>query len=249
MIRKNKNRLVAIIEARMASERLPGKILLSINGTPAIMHLVNRLKVCKGIDEIVIATTTSSKDDTLCEFLSKKDIKFYRGSELDVLSRIYDVATDFDATHILKFGADCPFVDVELVKKFIRLYSDLDVDFFSNTILRSYPDGMDVGIMKYEALKRAHLNAKNQNEREHTSLYVRLHPEEFSSVNISANPEHYMPELPLTLDTIFDYEFLNDIATNLNMNNLFSLSQILKYIQKNPSLVARVKEIARKGDN
>ena len=139
-------KLGAIIEARMGSSRLPGKVMLNVNKKPLIHHLVNRLKETNSLQKIIVATTYNKKDDILCEYLKKNKIFFYRGSEEDVLGRIHSTAKKFNLKNILQITGDCPLVDPFIVSQVIETYKNNEFDFVSNANLRTYPIGMDVSI-------------------------------------------------------------------------------------------------------
>ncbi|MBG0749235.1 MAG: NTP transferase domain-containing protein [Planktothrix agardhii KL2] len=148
-------KIVATIEARMTSSRLPGKVLLPAMGKPMLYHLVNRLKAVPSINEIVLATTINATDDVLIDFSKQESILSYRGSEEDVMSRVIGAAETADADVIVEITGDCPIIDPDLVEQTIQMYLHHEAAYASNTHISSYPDGMDTQVFSLESLKRS----------------------------------------------------------------------------------------------
>jgi spore coat polysaccharide biosynthesis protein SpsF len=240
--------MAAVIEGRMTSSRLPGKVMMKLGELPAFQHLVNRLRAVPEISQIILATTTNSTDDIFVSFAESLGINTYRGSEDDVLGRITRAAENFECEYVVKVTADCPAIDPVIIQKVIKLGVQLKVDFTSNTIVRSYPDGMDCGLITLKALQRAERFAKNPLEREHTSLYIRSNPTLFTTANLLAPPNLTWPDLGLTLDTIEDWNFLNQIFHDLKSVDNFSCSDILELLQSKPGLLEINAQVARRGD-
>ena len=136
----------AIIQARIGSTRLPGKVMLEVNNQPLIYHLIKRLKFVKNLDSIIVATTTEKKDDIICDFLKKKKIKFFRGSENNVVDRFLKASKKYDIKNIVHVTADCPLIDPHIVSQVIETYKSNNFDYVSNSNIRTYPDGMDVAV-------------------------------------------------------------------------------------------------------
>ena len=155
-----KNKLILVIQARMASTRFPGKILKPIKGVSILEYLIKRVSNIDEINEYWVATSNNKADDII-EKLFKSQINIFRGHEQDVLGRYYDLATKTKANTIIRITADCPFADPELIKRAIKLYNSKDVDYLSNVLDRSYPDGLDVEIFSYKALKETHEKCKD----------------------------------------------------------------------------------------
>lgn len=246
---KIKKEFVAIIEARMASVRLPGKVLMDLGGRPALEFLIERINSLEEIDKIIVATTTENTDNILAEYVQSIGVGLYRGSDSDVLGRITEAAKNSGYDYVVKLGADCPLIDPSILAKIIEISNVKNVDFISNTIIRSFPDGMDCGIVTLEALIRAENEAKDLLEREHTSLYIRRHPELFSTINLYAPKNLNWPELGLTLDTIDDLKLLNEICLNFPKKYIFSCTDILNFLRKNPDFLKLNSQVTRKGDS
>ena len=148
-------RIVATIEARMTSSRLPGKVMLQAAGKPMLEHLVNRLRAVPSLGGIVLATTTNKTDDVLKEFSVKMGISCYRGSENDVMSRVIGAAESEGADIVVEITGDCPIIDPKIVEQTISVFKSNQVDYVSNGHIRSFPDGMDTQVFRLDALKRS----------------------------------------------------------------------------------------------
>ena len=241
-------RVVAIIEARMSSTRLPGKVLLEAAGKPMLAHLIYRLKNVEGIDKIVIATTTNAKDDVLEDFAKAEGVGCFRGSEADVLERVLGASNAFEADLIVEITGDCPIIDPELIQQAVDVFFGNSADYVSNNNIRSYPDGMDVQVFKPETLYDSSLRTQDALHREHVTLHIRQSENLYSRINLVAPKSLHWPELGLTLDERSDYELLKLIIEHFAPNTLFSCSQIIEFLKQNPSLVAINANVERKGD-
>ena len=146
----------AVVQARMGSVRLPGKVLMEIEGSPILWHVVNRLKRSRLIRKIVVATTKDIKDNMIEDYCIKQDIDFYRGSEKDVLDRYYQAASIYQADPVVRITADCPMIDPDIVDKVISGYlADIDnLKGSSNTVKRTYPRGLDTEVISFSALEQ-----------------------------------------------------------------------------------------------
>ena len=234
-------KVVATIEARMTSSRLPGKVLLPVLGQPMLYYLVNRLKSVNLISEIVLATTTNATDDVLIDFARQEGIFFYRGSEEDVMSRVIGAAETTNADVIVEITGDCPIIDPDLVEQTIQMYLHHDAAYVSNTHISSYPDGMDTQVFSLKSLKRSAAMTDDPLDHEHVSLHMRNHPEIFSHIHLIAPPSLYWPSLGLTLDEQADYLFLKKIIETLNPKNpLFSCLDTIQLLKQNPDWLERL---------
>jgi len=241
---------VATIEARMTSSRLPGKVLLPAAGKPMLYHLLRRLRAVNSINEIVLATTTNSTDDLLIDFAKKNGVKWFRGSEEDVMTRVIDAAESVDAHLIVEITGDCPIIDPEIVEQTIRMFHAHHVDYVSNAHIRSFPDGMDTQVFLLETLKRSALMTNDKLDHEHVTLHIRNHTELFKQIHLVAPPGLHWPDLGLTLDEPADYELLTKIIEYFEpIDPLFSCSDVIGFLHKNPELLAINKSVVRKGDS
>lgn len=242
-------KIVATIEARMASSRLPGKVLKEALGKPMLHHLVTRLRAVPSIDSIVLATTINSTDDILVSFAKSEDILCFRGSEDDVMDRLIGAAVSVNADVIVEITGDCPIIDPEIVEQTIRMFLAHEVDYVSNTDIRSYPDGMDTQVFHLDALRRSASITDDRLDHEHVTLHIRNNPKLFPRVQLVAPPELYWPDLGLTLDEQADYELLKRIMEYFGEgNSLFSCLDVVRLLHKNPDWIAINQSVNRKGD-
>lgn len=243
-------KIVAIVEARMTSSRLPGKVLLPVLGRPLLHHLITRLKAVSSLDEIVLATTVNAIDDILEAFAKDEGIGCFRGSEDDVMARVIGAAESANADVIVEITGDCPIIDPEIVEQVIQMYKACKADYVSNTQVRSYPDGMDTQVVRLEALKRSAAITDDPLDHEHVTLHIRNHPELFAHVHLVAPPEMHWPELGLTLDEEADYRLLKKIIETLTPQNpLFNCHDVVRLLRQNPDWVDMNRAIVRKGDS
>ena len=242
-------KIIATIEARMTSSRLPGKVLLEAASKPMLQHLVDRLREVPSIDGIVLATTINKADDELEEFSKRIGIGCYRGSENDVMARVIGAAESADADVIVEITGDCPIIDPQIVEQTIRVFNANQADYVSNAHIRSFPDGMDAQVFRLETLKRSAAMTDDVLDHEHVTLHIRNHPEVFSQLHLVAPPETHWPELGLTLDEPKDYELLKKIIEHFEPTNpLFSCRDIVQLLKQRPDWVAINQAVVRKGN-
>ncbi len=243
-------KIAAIVEARMASKRLPGKVLLKAKNITMLDHLIDRLKKVKNIDEIIVATTINPLDQEIIDFCEAKEIRYFRGSEDDVMGRVIGAAEYCKANIIVEITADCPIIDPTIVEQIINIYLFNNVDYVSNANVRSYPDGMDTQVYSIDILKSSYSMTDNKFDREHVTLHIRKNPNIFSNINVIAPPDIHSPDLGLTLDEKEDYIFIKNIIDNLyDKNKFFSCLDVINYLNENKSLLSINKHIKRKGNN
>ena len=165
-------RTVAVIQARMGSTRLPNKVLAELGGRPMLAQVVARVRRARTIDEVVVATTTTRHVDVIEDFCAREGIACFRGSEDDVLDRYYQAARAFNADVVVRITADCPLHDPEVIDAIVGHFDPARHDYVSNTIRRSYPDGLDTEVIAMAALERAWRGATWASEREHVTPYI-----------------------------------------------------------------------------
>ena len=227
--------VTAIIQARMGSTRLPGKILKEVNGNPLLLHQINRLKHSKLIDQLVIATTTEKQDNIIEEFCKKHSVSFYRGSENDVLARYYEASEKFGGDVIVRLTSDCPNIDSVVVDATIQNYLENTdgYDYVSNTIERSYPRGLDTEVFSKKTLNAAYQKATLSRDREHVTSYIYTHPEQFHIGSYKGNVNY--SEYRWTVDTKEDYQLVRNILENFNgREEAFSLEEAILLMKENP---------------
>ena len=210
---KKKIDFLAVIQARLGSSRLPGKVLKKINNKTILEFLIDRLKFSKKINKIVIATTSSVKDKKILQILKQKKIDFYTGSEKNVLQRYYRCAKKFRAKNIIRITSDCPLLDYRIVDKVISKFEESKVDYASNSLKLTYPDGMDFEVFNFKTLEKTYLNAKSKHDLEHVSPYIRR-SKKFKLLNISYKKNYSF--LRLTVDHQDDLTLCNRVITKLD---------------------------------
>jgi spore coat polysaccharide biosynthesis protein SpsF len=241
-------KIVATIEARMASSRLPGKVLLPAGGKPMLKHLVNRLRQVKSIRDVVLATTVNRIDDCLEDFARHEDISCFRGSEEDVMGRVIGAADSVNAGIVVEITGDCPIIDPLLIEQTIQMYLHNPCDFASNSLIRSYPDGMDTQVFSLDTLKRSAALTKDPQHREHVTLHICKHPELFRQVCLIASPDLHWPELGLTLDEKSDYELLKNLIEYFGSSRpFFGCREVIDLLRTRPEWSAINQAVRRKG--
>lgn len=226
-------KLGIIVQARLGSTRLPGKVLMPLAGKTVLGCLMERLLSSKKNAEIIIATTASPKDNLIVDFCLKNDFKFYRGSENDVLSRYYEAATRFQLTDIIRITSDCPLLNIPLLDEMIDEYiKNPSVDYYSNSLKRTYPRGFDIEMFKYEVLKEAYENAREDYQREHVTPYILENRDLRYNIRNKADREDYSG-LRLTLDTMEDYQLITAVYARNNNDILSTDYGFIKQLYKN----------------
>lgn len=223
-------RTVATIEARMGSSRLPGKVLKPIEDDTILGFMIERVKLATTLDEIVVATTTSILDNPIEQFCSERNIKCFRGSESNVLERVYQTSVMAEADTIVELTGDCPLIDPHLIDQMVVSFYLNDVDCHTNTFHRSYPDGMDVQVIKAKALEKTNLEATSDYDREHVTPYIYRNLNDFKISHQIAPLNQHFPDLGLTLDEQSDYELILSIYEELEHPLSASLTDILNLI-------------------
>ena len=230
-------RVVATIEARMASTRLPGKVLMQAVGKPMLELMVERLGRVPSLDGIVIATTVNPPDDSIVELAESLGVGWHRGSEMDVTDRLLGAAAEHDIDVIAETTGDCPLIDPEIVELCIRDYLKGGVDYVSNVLERAYPIGMDTQVFSSATLADVSQRTSDPFDREHGAVFIYRNPDIYKVRNVPAPPELTDPKLRLTLDTIEDYELITRIFDQLYPNNhQFTLVDVMALIRRNPEL-------------
>ncbi len=240
-------RIIATIEARMTSSRLPGKVLMEVAGKPILQHMIERLKRVPSLDGIVVATTDNKEDIPIVALAKSLKVGYYRGSEEDVLRRVLDAALAHEIDVIVETTGDCPLIDPALVHACIQGYLETDVDYLSNVLERTYPRGMDTQVFATEILLDVASRTDDPEDHEHVSIYIYRHPEIYSLKNMPGPPELTNPELGLTLDTLEDFELISSIFGALYPKKPdFDLADILTLLRDNPELIKLNAHVKRK---
>jgi len=235
-------KVVAIIQARMSSSRLPGKVLMPLANKPVLAHIVERLSYCKMIDKIVVATTNEVSDDLVADYCDNNNIDCYRGSLEDVLDRYYQTAKIHHANPIVRITGDCPVIDPVVVDAVITGYLSGEYDCYG--LGGEFPDGLDCTVFSFSAIEKAWKEAKLQSEREHVGPYIENNPHLFR--NGALELFQGLSQQRWTLDELNDYELLSKIFNELyRLDSPFLTHEILQFIQNNPELLAINEQIVR----
>ena len=224
-----KKKITAIVQARIGSSRLRGKVLKKIKGKESILILLERLSQSHSIEKIIVAIPKSKEDKKLKKILEKNGYLVFEGSSNNVLNRYYKCAKKFSSQHILRITGDCPLVDPVLVDKIADLYQKNSFDYISNIEKRTFPDGMDIEVFSFKILKKANNELKSDYDKEHVTKYF-LRSDKIKKLNYSQKVDY--SNIRITLDTIFDYKLINKIFCNFKTFN-FSLNKIIKFYKKN----------------
>lgn len=226
--------VVAIIQARMSSTRLPSKVMKPICGKPIIWHVVNRLKAARYLDEVMVATTTHASDDVIEEWCSLTGVPSHRGSLDDVLSRYFEAAQKAGAKTVVRITADCPLIEPELVDRAIEKFSEGVYDHVG--VDSSYPDGLDCEVFSFDALNKAHHEARLSSEREHVTPYIWKNPGLFRLGAIKSQVD--LSHMRWTVDDEKDLRLVTGIYEALYRGEeVFHMSEILSFLKKNSSLL------------
>jgi spore coat polysaccharide biosynthesis protein SpsF len=235
---------VAIIQARMGSNRLPGKVLKSILGRPMLWHIVERVRAAPSIAEVVVAVPDSPANEVLRLFCANNQIALFAGSETDVLDRYYRTAQQFKADPIVRITADCPMADPQLIERLIQAYACGRYDHIgvasgagAQLIDKGrFPDGLDAECFGFSALDRAWHEATDPRDREHVTRYIWNNKETFLCGELTADLVY--PKLRLTVDHPEDFELVTKIYESLYREGRpFELSDVMKFLEKHPGLV------------
>ena len=230
--------LHAIIQARLGSSRLNHKVMKIIEGLTLLEHIINRISHSNTITKIIIATTSLKEDIEIVNFCKNNNIDFYRGSENDVLDRYFETAKKFKSKNILRVTSDDPFKDFEIIDKMAELFFTKKYDLVTNTFPPTFPEGLDVEIFTFDALKFAKNNAKSDFEKEHVTQFFYKNSKNFKIKNFTNNIN--LSSNRWTIDTLDDLRFTERVYKDLyNKNHIFLMDDIINYLRLNPS----VKEI------
>jgi spore coat polysaccharide biosynthesis protein SpsF len=229
---------VVVVQARMTSTRLPGKVLADIAGRPMLAQRIRRLRQCRRADEILIATTTNPTDDPIIELARREATGWFRGSEHDVLARFVGAARQTQADVIVRVTADCPLIDPQVTDWVVdELVSHAaECDYASNVLQRTYPRGLDVEALFWDTLLRIDRLARSQAAREHVTIVPRSErPELFLCRSVVDDQNN--ADLRWTVDTAADLQFIRALYAALDMGRrIITYPEILAYVRANPAL-------------
>lgn len=227
--------ILAILQARVSSSRLPAKVLKPILGVPMFVRQLERIRRSKRIDRVLVATSTEPSDDAIEKLSMENDVDCFRGNLNDVLERFYHASLLAKPDHIVRLTADCPLADPDLIDRVIEFYLNGHYDYASNTIKPTFPDGLDVEVFRFSCLSQAWLGAKLPSEREHVTSFIYKQPDRFK-VGCFKNDTD-LSGLRWTVDEALDFELITKIYQALYpFNPNFTTSDILTYLDENPEL-------------
>jgi len=224
---------IIIIQARMGSTRLPGKILMPLGSVDNLTYVIERCRKVDDIAEVIVATSTLPQDDAVEFWCKERDVAYYRGSEDDVLDRYIQAAKPYQPDYIIRVTADCPFVDYQLATELVLLMKEKRVDIID--IASPLPRGLAVEIISYNALQYINTHGQEARHREHVTYYAYEYKEQFTRTEYYANTNIQYPELRITLDTEEDYELISHIATHTLALDVSS-AEVVRYLLDHPEI-------------
>ncbi len=226
---------VAIIQARIGSKRLPGKVMADVAGKPLLRRVLDRAAAIQGVDQVVLATTSSEHERPLIELAKNCAIEVFAGSEVDVLDRYYQAALAFSAEAIVRITADCPLLDPAVSSQVLERFVQDAYDYVSNIHPPTFPDGLDTEVFSFGALERAWREGTLASEREHVTPYIWKNPSKFLIFNV-AN-DRYLSSLRWTVDEPADLEFVRTIYSHLSVKaSAFGMQEVLGLLSDHPEL-------------
>jgi spore coat polysaccharide biosynthesis protein SpsF len=241
--KKIKSVVTAIIQARMQSKRLPGKVMLDLAGKPVLGHVIERAKAIEHVDKVVLATSSNTEDKVLVDLAYSMEIEAFAGSEQNVLDRYFSASEKFGGEYIIRITADNPFTDVDYASMIVDIALESKFDLCSLTNL---PIGTAVEVIRKEALDEAHRLSREPHHLEHVTTFIKEHPELFSIEKPAVSIKKVPGNMRLTIDTIEDYELAKILYKNLYNGIPFPLSDIINYINEHPDILKINSEIKQR---
>lgn len=235
-------KIVAIIQARMDSTRLYGKVLLDLCGKPLIQRVIDRV-ACSDVDEIIVATTKSADDDVLIKWCKENSVDFFCGSENNVLERFYECAKRCNADVVVRVTADDPFKDASVINDAIDILISEKYDYVSNTILPTFPEGVDIEAFTFNALERCFNEATLNSEKEHVTPYIWKNVNIFYLYNLTHTQD--ISSLRWTVDYKEDLDFSRAVYKYLEHKQCFLMNDVLSVLSRHPELNDLQKKVAR----
>ncbi|MDB5801081.1 MAG: spore coat protein [Rhodocyclales bacterium] len=228
-------RVLAILQARMSSSRLPGKVLLPLFGEPMLARQIERVRRARRIDQLIVATSSAPSDDPIAALCSALGVPCHRGSLDDVLDRFEQAARPYVPQHVVRLTADCPLADPQLIDQLIDRHFESGGDYTTNANPPSFPDGLDAEVMRYAVLHIAWREAQRQSEREHVTLYIASHPQRFVIETLRSDTD--LSALRWTVDEADDLALVERIYAALYPHNAaFTTQDVLHLLEEQPEL-------------
>lgn len=236
--------ILAILQARMSSTRLPGKVMADVLGMPMIGRQLERLARCKQIDKLVVATSDDASDDPLANWCTENGIALYRGSLRDVLARFSSAAKAYKPTQVVRLTADCPLADPSVIDQLIEQHLRGNFDYSNNCWHPTFPDGLDAEIVTAPWLEKLSQVASTAMEREHVTYYFQAHKDDIRWSELKRNPPR--PELRLTVDNPEDLALVRQIYQALYpANPAFTTQDVIDYLDQHPDLAQSNQHLVR----
>jgi spore coat polysaccharide biosynthesis protein SpsF len=224
-----------IVQARMGSVRLPNKVLMAIDQkTSVLSSVINQLKFSKKLEKILVATTSNVEDDKIEEAVKRLGIECFRGNEKNVLDRYYQCAKNFSITTVVRITCDCPLIDPYILDHIVEQFFSGDYDYASNTITRTFPDGIDVEVFSLSALEKSWKNAKLPSEKEHVTSFIKNNSDLFNLKDVKNNED--LSNLRWTVDEKEDLDLVKEIFKKIPKNPIL-MNNILKLFSQEPDLI------------
>lgn len=247
------NKIGVIIQARMGSTRLPGKVLMKLDEEETILSLlIKRIKLSKKSDEIIIATTPDPKNNSIIDLAKDLQVNYFIGSEENVLKRYYMAAKKYDINTIVRISSDCPFNDPLILDNMLEIYENHNYDYMNNGTNEKFgffPRGFDLEIFSFDILKDVYKKATTKSELEHVTHYIKTHEDQYNIFNYKDNEFNIPKDLRLTVDEIDDFKLCKKIYQILNKTGKsinFTIRDILKVVEENPDLTSINKNVIQK---
>lgn len=234
MAEKKHIKNLCIVQARMGSTRLPGKVLMKLRGKTVLERVLERAAASRNVSEVVVATGIGKENLPIVKLCAAKGIRVFSGSEEDVLDRFYQLAKLVNPSNIVRITADCPLIDPRVIDRVVKEHCSARADYTCNIQPPTYPNGEDVEVFTFQALKRAWQKAALTSEREHVTPYIRKHPAIFKIHSVKNSVD--LSEKRWTLDHMADFRFVSSVYQALNHKSLFGMDEILRLLAARPAL-------------
>lgn len=232
-------RTVAIIQARMGSTRLPGKVMLPLDGEHILTHDIHRTSAADTVDDVVVATSTETADDIIARYAERAGATVHRGSESDVLERMFQAAKREDADVVVRITGDCPLIAPDVIDRVVERLIETDADYSTNILERTFPRGLDVESFTFESFRRVYKEVTGSFYREHVTPYYREQNDLFNCTSVTSTDVfdssrlQNRTDLRLTLDEADDYELLRQVYQGINWTGILPIQDAIDYIDAN----------------
>ena len=243
-MKRTQIKATAIIQARMGSTRLPGKVLMDLGGESVLSRVVRRLGRARLLRQIVVATSVGSADDAVAAECVRLQVPCFRGSEDDVLDRYYQAEKAWPSDAVVRITADCPLIDPAVVDQTIEVFLESGADYASNSIQRAYPRGLDTEVFTVAALGQSWREAREPHQREHVTPFFYEHPERFRISSIAASRDY--GQYRLTLDTSDDLRLIRAVYASFDNQDTMGWREVVELLERRPELAALNSHVAQK---